>query len=719
MSTPNRNDPCPCGSGKKYKKCCLGKDTAIHINHRNALQHSPAGANESAVGFDGTATMPMYYGDLGNTLLQRGNFDAAIENYRRALSLKPDLAGVHSNLGVALQMQGKLDAAAEHYRQALSFNPDFAEAHNNLGLALQNQGKLDMAIASFYKALSLQPDYAEAYNNLGFALQNQGEPDLAIANYHRTLSLKPNYADAHVNLGNLFQSMGKPDEAISCYRQALSINPDFAGAHMNMGNAFKDQGKLDEAINCYQQALLIQPDFADAYMNMGTARKDQGRLDEATASFRKALELKPDFTLAYSALLFFHAYQVTLDPDQYLSLARGWEQACVPAADRLAARRRTFRRTALAGRRLRVGYVSGDFRQHAVSYFVEQLFARHDRTRVELFAYSTHGRRDAVTERLQAMVDRWVPITGVPDDAARDRIEADGIDVLIDLSGHTAHGRLGIFARRAAPVQAHYLGYFAGTGLTEMDYWVGDEILTPAETDPHFSERVWRLPRVWVSYEGKVDAPQPDWRPDADGTVWIGSFNNLGKLTPATLALWAQVLHALPHGRLLLKTKELADAGNRQRTQDALAGHGIPAERIELQSGNLTPDWASHMAYYNRLDIALDPVGAVGGGTTTCDALWMGVPVIALEGDRMAARMTASMLGALDHPDWIARSEAEYVNKVVALAADVELRKTLRPAQRGRMASSPLCDARGLASRLEDAYSEMFGQWLQQRASQE
>ncbi len=262
-----------------------------------------------------------------------------------------------------------------------------------------------------------------------------------------------------------------------------------------------------------------------------------------------------------------------------------------------------------------MGYVSGDYRQHAVSYFIEQLFTHHDRARIELFAYATQGRRDAVTERLQALAEHWVSLTGIPDGAVRERIEADGIDVLIDLSGHTQYNSLGVFARRAAPVQAHYLGYFASTGLTEMDYWIGDAILTPASTDSHFSERVRRLPRVWVSYDGKADAPVSDWHPAQDGVIWLGSFNNLGKLTPATLALLAKVFHALPEGRLLLKTRELSDGGNRQRILDTMVGHGIPSERIELQDRSATLDWSAHMAYYDRLDIALDPVGGAGGGT--------------------------------------------------------------------------------------------------------
>ena len=383
----------------------------------------------------------------------------------------------------------------------------------------------------------------------------------------------------------------------------------------------------------------------------------------------------------------------------------------MPARDRQAAAGRVFRRSPLPGRRIRIGYVSGDYYFHSVSYYLKKIFACHDRTRIELFAYSTNSLRDAVTDEFIALADHWTPLFGLDDGAAAERIEADGIDLLIDLSGHTTGNRLGIFARRAAPVQAHYLGYFASTGLAEMDYWIGDEILTPPATDDQFTEQVWRLPRVWVSYQGRTDAPLPDWRPDPSGTVWLGSFNNLRKLTPATLSLWAKVLHALPEGRLLLKTKELADDQNRRRIWDTFASHDIAAARIELQDTSVTPGWLSHMAWYNRLDIALDPVGGVGGGTTTCDALWMAVPLIALSGDRMASCMTASMLHALGHPEWVAGCEADYVDRVVSLARDVELRRGLRADQRTRMAESPLCDARGLAAALENAYIEMFERW--------
>jgi predicted O-linked N-acetylglucosamine transferase (SPINDLY family) len=372
-----------------------------------------------------------------------------------------------------------------------------------------------------------------------------------------------------------------------------------------------------------------------------------------------------------------------------------------------APRARSFRAAPLAGRRLRLGYVLGDFRQHAVSFFIEQLFRHHDRRRVELFAYSNHDWSDSVTARIRSQAEHWLQIDRMADAAVRERIEADRIDVLVHLSGHTTLNRMGVFALRAAPVQAEYLGGLASSGLTEMDYWIGDAIVTPAELDSQFSERVWRLPRTWVSYEGRQDAPPPRREPQRDGAVTVGSFTNLKKLNPATFSLWARVLHALPEASLLLKSKDLADPGNRRRIRDGLAAHGIAPHRVELQDTSATSGWSSHMAYYGRLDVALDPVDTHSGATTTCDALWMGVPVITKLGDRMGSRMTATSLHALGHPEWIAQSDVDYVEKAVALARDEERRRGLRLTLRDEMARSPLCDASGLATSLEDAYAEM------------
>ncbi len=719
---PGRNDPCSCGSGKKYKNCCLGKAV---LNP----SHSPAPAADEIRQLDALFNTGRY-ADLENRAhaLLKSHPDSgvvwkllglslhmqgkdALPAMQKAAENLPNDAEAHGNLAAILRARGQLEAALDSGRRALQIKPGFAEAHNNLGVTLKDLGRLDEAVASYRRALEIKPGFAEAHNNLGQALSELGQFDSAVASYRHALEIKPGFAEAHNNLGNALNDLGQLEAALACFRRAIELKPGFAEAHNNLGVVLQTLGQLDAAAASYRKAVELKPDYAEAHNNLGVILQTLGQPEAALASYRKALEIKPDFAKAFSNLLFLHGYHALTDPREYLALARNWELVCVPEVERKIAHNKTFQRLPLSGRRLKVGYVSGDYRQHAVSYFIEQLFISHDRSQIELFAYSTHSQPDAVTERLQALAEHWVSLAGISDTAALDKIEADGIDVLIDLSGHTARNRLGVFARRAAPVQAYYLGYFASTGLTEMDYWIGDNNLTPPEFDNHFSEQVWRLPRISWSYDGK-NAPPPAWQPDPDGFVWIGSFNNLEKLTPATLALWARVLHALPEGKLLLKNKQLSDIGNRQRILDALSSNGILPDRIELKDSSSTPDWCTHMAYYDRLDIALDPVGAMGGVTTTCDALWMAVPIIAMQGNRVASRATAAILIALGHPEWIAHSETEYIDKVVALARDVELRKSLRSEQRNRMASSPLCDAPGLARSLENAYFEMFERWL-------
>jgi predicted O-linked N-acetylglucosamine transferase (SPINDLY family) len=551
----------------------------------------------------------------------------------------------------------------------------------------------------------MRPQYPEALSNLGNALCDQGRADEAVACYEQAVALKPDYAEAHNNLGNALTEQGRLEEAIAHYEQALAVKADYPAALSNLGNVFLAQGELSRAIALYERALIIEPDHHSALSNLGQAFQIRGELDEAVACYERVLAIRPEAASMRSNLLLVRASHISFDPASYLAAAAQWDVHY----ERFDANRSTaqLRRDPLVGRRLRIGYVSGDYLDHAVSHFIERLFAHHDRARVELFAYATAAKSDAVTERLRGLIDHWVSLVGLPDTAARERIVSDGIDVLVDLSGHTAHNRLGVFALRSAPVQVHYLGFFASTGLSQMDYWIGDAVLTPPETDGHFREQVWRLPRVWVTYDAESAAPEPGWHPSVDGTVWLGSFNRMAKLTPQTIALWSRVLRELPEGRLLLKTKEFADAANRHRLLEAFASHGIEADRIALMDRGTTLDWPGQMSLYDRVDIALDPVGGVGGGTTTCDALWMGVPVITLAGDRMATRMTASMLTAIGRPEWIARDEAEYVAKVVALARDVDRRTALRSEQRARMAASPLCDAPGLARALEAAFAAM------------
>ena len=654
MSKAGRNDPCPCGSGKKYKQCCLSGQQAM------------------------SKPLPV---------------------------AAPTLQLVIDHFNASRWQQAETVCL-----QLLRQQPKNAKAHHMLGLIAFQTGKHEQAIDAIQTALRLDPHFAEAHSNLASVFNRLGRLAEAENHYLQSLAIEP-MAVVHYNLGIVLDNLGKTSEAMKHYQRALHLDPSSAATHLNLGNLLQSQNRLDEAVAHYRQATQLDPTSASAHNNLGNVLMDQGNDVEADQQYRQALALQPDYQQAYSNLLFLQSYGTVQRPQHDLTLARGWEKACIPASELLAANKKILKNTILAGRRLKIGYVSGDFRRHAVSYFIEQIFTHYDRSRFELFAYYTHGLVDPVTERLQELVDHWCLMTGMSDNAAVQKIQADGIDVLIDLSGHTAHNRLGVFARRAAPVQAHYLGYFASTGLSNMDYWIGDDWIAPESMDDQFSETVWRLPRTWVAYKTIAEAPPVQWQPANDGTIWLGCFNSLNKITPETLALWAKILIALPKAKLRLKANQLGEATTRTLLLETLAHQEITADRVDLLANS---DWVDYMAEYNRLDIALDPVGGHGGGTTTCDALWMGVPVIHLAGNRTTSRFAASMLNAIGHPEWIAVSEEDYLEKTITLARNVDLRKQLRPLQRNLMANSPLCDAQGLTKSLEDAYVEMFERTLRQ-----
>lgn len=623
MKKIGRNDVCPCGTGKKYKHCCLTQqDTERSL--ASGRPENPAHIKE---------------------------LEAAL----------------------ALCKSGRFSEARHHCEKVLSSDPDNAHALHYLGFIEYKNGKIEAAIQLMGRSAEIAPS-ASCLNNLGLA----------------------------------FEALGHLDSARGTYQQALLLDPKLAGAHNNLGNVCHGQRQLDDALQHFERAIALDPKMAETYSNIGLIYSYQGKLEHAAQYFEKAVSIRPDFAEAYTNLLFLKSFASSSRPDEYLGLARSWESRFVSPLERKHAREKTLIRPEISGRRLRVGYVSGDLRHHAVAYFIAKVFEYHDRSRVKLFAYASGAMRDEVTTRLEGTADHWVEILGVSDAEVLARIEADQIDVLIDLSGHTKHERLGVFARRAAPVQASYLGYFASTGLTEMDYWIGDEILTRKTTDSQFSEEVWRLPRAWVSYCPLFEAPKPVGRTGTDSTVWFGCFNSLLKLTAESIALWSKLLLEIPEGVLLLKTKLLEDVGNQRRVLAGFAHHGVATERIILEGES---KWEDYMDAYNRIDVALDPVGGHSGGTVSCDALWMGVPVIHATGQAVTSRFTESILTALNRPEWICETQDAYIARAAALARDPAARKAIRLQQREQLIKSPLGDAKDLTQHLEAAYFAMFERW--------
>jgi len=644
----------------------------------------------------------------GDSLFSKGRVAEAIDCYQQALILIPDYAEVYNNLGMALKHQNRLEAAIECYQKAFKFKPDYAIACNNLANALIESGDLCAAKTNYENALALQPDVPEVYNNLGNLLTELGHIEDAVAKFQTALKLKPDYVEAFCNLGNAFQKKKAFDDAIRCYQSALKYDQNYYKAYNNLGNAYQQNGELSRAVDCYQLALQLHPDYADAHNNSGNARVDMGKLPEALECYRKALLVDPSFVVARSNLLLTLNYQSNSDLlSGYFSARSWWQHHGLPVYKSV-----NHKNGAESIRRLKIGYVSPDFRQHSVSFFYLPLIRHHNRQLVEVFCYSDVKSSDDVTDEIMTSADEWRPISGLPDEAVAEQVRTDGIDILVDLSGHTAGNRLLVFARKPAPLQITWLGYPNTTGMPVMDYRLTDDIADPpGQSDQYHSETLIRLPDGFLCYSPPDDAPQVSGLPARQtGRITFGSFNNLPKINEAVIALWSRLLLQVPQSDLVLKSKQFADTKVRQRFVDLFASHGIDAKRITLLPRVATT--AGHLALYHQVDIGLDPF-PYNGTTTTCEALWMGVPVISLRGDRHAGRVGASILTRVGLKELVAESEEHYVEIGMKHAGNLAGLEKLRTDIRTRMKASALCDGKLFAHNMENSFQMVWKNWCQ------
>lgn len=712
----------------------------------------------------------------GNTLLELGRFEEALASHEQALRIKPDHAAAHNNRGLVLQQLRRLDEALESYAQALRIQPDYANACNNRGSALKEAGRLEEALASYGQALRIKSDHVEALNNQGVVLHGLGRFDEALASYDQALRIRPDYADAHSNRGLALQALERFDEAleshdqalrirpghadghnnrantlkalerldealasyelalrlepgharaynnrgvvlkelrrfeaaVASYDQALRLEPGHAEAHNNRGVALQELRRFDEALASYQQALRLEPGYAGAWLNRGNLFKDLGEFDEALACYRRAIDLDEDLTDAHSNLLFTLNYIAQSSSGPAVAEARVY--------GRKVSTRATPKFTAWPvredSRRLRVGLVSGDLRNHPVGYFIEGWIQALDVERLDIVAFPTSAQADDLTARLRSHLSGCFPLFGKSDLEAARLIHAQGIHVLIDLSGHTAHNRLPVFSYRPAPVQVSWLGYFATTGLPEMDYFLGDPWMLPSGDRHHFTEKIWNLAETWfcraVPSQPVAAGPLPALE---QGFVTFGSFGNLSKMNAGVVEVWAGVLRRVRDSRLFLKSNQLSDARVAAGVQRRFAEHGIGADRLILE-GASPP--RQYFEAYNRLDVVLDTF-PYPGGTTSVDALWMGVPVLTLKGDRFLSRLGESIAVNAGQAAWIAQDPADYVDKAVLLTADLHRLAGLRQALRERMPATPLFDNDRFARNFEQALLGMWAQGSQAR----
>ncbi len=686
---------------------------------------------------------------LGAFLQLQDKFNDAAACYQRALEVNPGYADAYYNYGTLLQRQGSLGGAAELFERAAALKPNYVEAHHGLGLVCLRLGRLDEAVANlqiarqlrpqsaevskslrralatkeiamgnalgehedlaaavvcYRRAVALDPDFAEAHNNLGSGLQRQHDFDEALEHYDCALKLKPEFALAYFNRASLLGTQNKSEKAIADYQQALRLKPNYSEAYSGMAVAFYQMALADAALECCRKALDLDPKLAECYDTMAGSLHLQGRGEEAIAAYRKAVELRPDVAAEYSNLLYSLNFVASANPADVFAEHLNWARL---HAEPLTARAAPHANDRSPERRLKIGYVSPNFCDHAVNFFVEPVLTSHDHGPFEIFCYSDVSNPDAVTERLRGAADHWRDVCGQSDERVADLIRNDRIDILVDLTGHIANNRLLAFARKPAPIQVTYLGYQNTSGMSAMDYRLTDQQADPPGlTDPFYTERLVRLPRAFFCFRPPDEAPPLKRLPAKKfGQITFGSFNSSKKLTPETIDAWLHVLARVPRSRLLV----LAHRGGylENHLRELAQSRGLERHRVELYDKRARADY---LELQQRADIALDPF-PFNGHTTSCDSLWMGLPVVMLRGNSYASRFGASALVNVGLESLIADSVEQYIEIAVELSSDLDRLAELRGELRQRMADSALLDPQGFTRNLERAYRQMWHTW--------
>jgi predicted O-linked N-acetylglucosamine transferase (SPINDLY family) len=603
---------------------------------------------------------------------------------------------------------GNLQQAEQCFKKVLEQEPNNPEILYFLGIISAQSDNYNSAIHYMKRSLHFNSGNADAYLALGIALQQTGLIDDAIRAFENVIQMNPNSAEAYFNLGNILKQKGQLDDAIAYFYKTVEMNPDFIHAYHGLAGALVTQWRLDEVITVCQRMLHMNPSDMLAYYILGNTLMTQGKLDEAEVCFRQAIQINPNELKSFQALLMLTSYHPKFDPlailSEHLHFAKQF-------ADPLSSKFSPHTNDRTVNKRLKIGYVSPDFKAHAVVNFIEPILMSHNRDHFEIFCYSDVSSPDEVTNRIEKHADQWRSVVGMSYENVAGLIRKDGIDILIDLAGHTGGiNRILLFAYKPAPVQVTWIGYPSTTGLETIDYKIVDKMTDPVgTTEQYYAERLIRLPETFLCYLPDKDIPHVSHLPAfSAGHITFGSFNNFVKITPEVIALWSRILKIVPNSHLIMKSLSFFDKTTTSYARTIFLREGIEAATIEF----LQPlaSMTDHLELYNHIDIGLDTF-PYNGTTTTCEALWMGVPVITLAGKSHASRVGVSLLSNVGLPELIATTPEEYVAKAVNLARDPEKLQSLRKCLRDMMSHSPLTDAKKFTHQLEEAYRKMWRTW--------
>ncbi len=706
-----------------------------HYNRAVAL-HGLGRLEDAIAGYDRTLALEparaAAHNNRGAALQALGRLEQAVASYDRALALSPDHAAAHANRGAALFGLKRLDQALASQERALALRSDFAEAHNNRGVTLRELRRLNEALASFDRAIAIEPGHAQAHNNRGVTLKELGRLGEALASYDRAIALRPIYAEAHNNRGLALRELGRLEEAAASFERALSVNPAYPDAFLNHGATLHDLRRFHAALASHECALALKSDYAEAYRNLGHTLHELQRPDEALASYERALALTPaekflrgtcqharmhicDWKVFESeraalaraieggreAISPFRALSLFDSPALHRRAAAIWaREECQPGGDALPPLKPYPRHD-----RIRIGYFSADFRNHAVSALAAELFETHDRSAFELTAFSLGpDSRDELRARVERAFDRFVAVSGRSDAQIAALARSLEIDIAVDLGGYTQHSRPRVFALRAAPVQVTYLGYLGTLGADFMDYLLADEALVPRERRRHYAERIAYLPSYQANDSRRVTSGRDFTRAElglpAGGFVFC-CLNANYKITPETFASWMRILASVPGSVLLLLAGSQAARQNlRQRAIDS----GIDPSRLAF-AGRVP--YADYLARYRVADLFLDTL-PYNAGATASDALWAGLPVLTCAGEAFAARMGASLLASAGLPELIASDQREYERLAVELARQPQRLSGIRTRLAAARSGTTLFDTRQLTRSLETLFRRMY-----------
>lgn len=595
-------------------------------------------------------------------------------------------------IDVALQhhRHGRLVEAERIYRAILETTPHHCDALHLLGVAAYQAGRPAEAIELIRRAIDVEGCHATFHNSLGAIQHKLGNLPAAADSYRRSIMLDMDCADVHRNLALVLRGMGRFDEELASLRRAVMLDPENPVILNSLGVSLGTIHKVEEAADCYRRALAIREEFWDAHSNLGNVCKDLCRIDEAITHYRRAIELAPDNPTPWSNMLCALQYRDGITPGELAARHDEFERVL---GEPLRAGWRPYDNDPDPDRPLRIGFLSSDLHRHPVGYFLVGVIERLDPGQAQAFCYSTSQAPDDLSARMQAKSE-WRDVRALTDDAIAESIRADAVDILFDLAGHTGNNRILVLARRPAPIQITWAGYVGTTGLSAVDYLLADGHEVPPELEVHYREQVLRMPDAYVCYEPPTAAAVAPLPALARGHVTFGSFSNPGKLGPQVVVPWARILERVPGARLLLKYGGLDDPAHTRRITAAFADHGIAADRLVLEGDCPQAELLDH---YGRVDIALDPF-PYGGGVTTLEAIWMGVPVVTLPGETFASRHALTHLSTIGLTETIARDLDEYVEIAVRLAGDLASLADLRDGLRDRMAASPICDSERFAA---------------------